>query len=77
MKGLFSWIILTLLLAGAFSQILNSRLVWAQPETIHINNDGSVTPSSAPISSSDNVTYFSLETSVPLPTVELLLKEVI
>jgi parallel beta-helix repeat protein len=43
---------------GTFALAFNVVLVHAQvPETVYINSDGSITPSSAPISSVDNVNY--------------------
>jgi parallel beta-helix repeat protein len=58
MRRTVSVMILTLLLVGAFMLPFNVRLVRAQAATtVYINSDGSVSPSSAPISSVDNVTY--------------------
>jgi parallel beta-helix repeat protein len=48
---------LVLLLTGMFMLAFNVRLVHAQVETVTVNGDGSVSPSNAPISSIDNVTY--------------------
>jgi parallel beta-helix repeat protein len=56
MKVVF-WMMLTLLLLGTFIFGFSVGLVRAQAETVTINSDGSVSPSSAPISSVDNVTY--------------------
>jgi parallel beta-helix repeat protein len=49
--------ILTFLLVSTFILASNVGLVRAQAQTIYINSDGSVSPSSAPISTVDNVTY--------------------
>jgi parallel beta-helix repeat protein len=57
MRRIVSVMILALLLAGTFVLAFNVELVRAQSETIYINSDGSVSPSDAPISSVDNVTY--------------------
>ena len=58
MRRIVFWALLVLLCAGAFMLAFNVRLVRAQaPETVYINSDGSVSPSSAPISTVDNVTY--------------------
>jgi parallel beta-helix repeat protein len=48
---------LTLLLVGTFTFAFDIRPAGAQAETVHINRDGNVVPSSAPISNPDNVTY--------------------
>jgi parallel beta-helix repeat protein len=49
---------LALLLIGTLALAFNVGLVHAQvAETVYINSDGSVSPSSAPISSVDHVTY--------------------
>jgi hypothetical protein len=53
----FSTIILLLLLIGAFTLALKIQPVRADGTTIYINSDGSITPSAAPISTLDNVTY--------------------
>ena len=50
-------VLFAFLLLGALVLAFKVGLVQAQPEVITINSDGSVTPSSAPISSLDNVTY--------------------
>jgi parallel beta-helix repeat protein len=57
MKRIVSWTILASLLAGAFTLGFNVGLVRAQTETIHIIADGSVSPSYAPVSSVDDITY--------------------
>jgi len=58
MRRTVSCIILALLLVGTLALAFNVRLVNAQAATtVYINSDGSVSPSSAPISSADNVTY--------------------
>lgn len=57
MKKAFSGILGILLFASIFTLGIKLRLVSAQDETIYINADGSVTPSSAPILSVDNITY--------------------
>lgn len=57
MRRIFSWMMLTLLLVGTLTLAFNAGLVHAQAEAVYINSDGSVVPSSAPISSFDNVTY--------------------
>jgi parallel beta-helix repeat protein len=48
---------LVLLVTSMLALAFNVRLVQAQAETVYINSDGSVSPSDAPISSVDNVTY--------------------
>jgi len=54
----FSGMIFAFLLIGTLTLAFNVGLVHAQaPVTVYINSDGSVSPSSAPISSVDNVTY--------------------
>ncbi len=57
MRRIVSLMILSLLLAGTFALAFNIGLVHAPNETVYINSDGSVSPSSAPISSVNNVTY--------------------
>ena len=57
MRRIVSWMIMVLFLVGTLTLAFNIRLVNAQAETIYINSDGSVSPSSAPISTVDNVTY--------------------
>ena len=57
MRRIVSCIMLSLFLAGTLTLVFNVGLVRAQGETVYINSDGSVSPSSAPISSVDNVTY--------------------
>ena len=57
MRRIVSLMILSLLLVGTFTLAFNVGLVHAQAETVYINSDGSVSPSDAPISSLDNVTY--------------------
>gem|GEM_PF-3431532 len=57
MSRIVSWVMLTLLLVGAFALAFNVGLVHAQYETVYINSDGSVSPSSTPISTVDNFTY--------------------
>ena len=57
---------MTLLLLGTLTFALNVGLVHAQAETVYINSDGSVSPSSAPISTVDKVTYtFTGDVSYP------------
>jgi len=46
-----------LILMGTFTLAFNIGLVSAQGETVYINADGSVSPSSAPIATLDNVNY--------------------
>jgi|GEM_PF-618781 parallel beta-helix repeat protein len=59
-------VILAFLLIGTFILASNIGLVRAQAETIYINSDGSVSPSSAPISTIDKVTYtFTGDVSYP------------
>ena len=67
MRRIVSCIILALLLVGVFMLPFNVGMVRAQAATtIYINSDGSVSPSSAPISSVDNVTYtFTANISYP------------
>jgi len=57
MKGILSCVLLALLLVGTFTLTFDVRPAKATAETVYINSDGSVVPSSAPISSPDNVTY--------------------
>jgi parallel beta-helix repeat protein len=57
MRRIVSGMILAFFLVGAFALAFNVGVVQAQAETIYINSDGSVSPSSAPISTVDNVTY--------------------
>jgi len=57
MKKIVSWIVLTLLLAGTIFFASDIKPVGAAAVTVYINSDGSITPSSAPISSLDNITY--------------------
>jgi parallel beta-helix repeat protein len=58
MGRIASCMILALLLFGSLTFALSVGFVHAQvAETVYINSDGSVSPSSAPIASSDNVTY--------------------
>ena len=57
MRRILSWTMFVLLLVGTLALAFNVGLVRAQSETIIINSDGSVSPSSAPISSLDNITY--------------------
>lgn len=56
MRRVVSCVLLVLLLTATFMLALNVGLVNAQA-TVYINSDGSISPSSAPISSIDNVTY--------------------
>jgi parallel beta-helix repeat protein len=51
-----SGVLLLLLLISTFALAFNIGLVYGQT-TVYINSDGSISPSSAPISSVDNVTY--------------------
>jgi parallel beta-helix repeat protein len=67
MKRTISWIILTCLLASAFFLAFAVKPAQATPVTIIINSDGSVSPSYAPISSFDNITY-TLTNNVSYPT---------
>jgi parallel beta-helix repeat protein len=48
---------LTLLLVGTFSLAFDVKPARATDVTVYIKSDGSVVPSDAPISSSDNITY--------------------
>ena len=57
MRRIFSSAMLTLLLISTLALAFNVGVVHAQPETVYINSDGSVSPSDAPISTVDNVTY--------------------
>ena len=58
MRRIVSWMILASFLLGTFTLAFNVGLVRAQAEsTVYINSDGSVSPSNAPISSPDDVTY--------------------
>jgi len=54
--GLVSGVWVLLLFVSVFGVVLNVRLVWGSG-TIYIRADGSVYPSTAPISTTDNVTY--------------------
>ena len=66
MKRMGSWILLTLLLVGTFSLAFDVRPARAAEVTVYIKSDGSVVPSDAPISTSDNVTYtFTGDISYP------------
>jgi parallel beta-helix repeat protein len=68
MRRIVFWMILALLLTGAVTLGFSVELAHAQvAETIYINSDGSVSPSSAPISSVDNVTY-TLTGNISYPT---------
>ena len=49
--------LLALFLMGTLTLALGVRPGWAISETVYIMSDGSIVPSSAPISSADNVTY--------------------
>jgi parallel beta-helix repeat protein len=58
MGRLVASVVITMLLAGTLMLAVNMRFAYAQTGvTVYINSDGSVTPSSAPVSSIDNVTY--------------------
>jgi parallel beta-helix repeat protein len=58
MRRIVCWIVLALLLVVTFILAFNVGLVRAQaPETVYVNSDGSVSPSNAPISNVNNVTY--------------------
>jgi len=66
LKRLVSGVMLTLFLVGTFSLAFDVRPARAADVTVYIKSDGSVVPSSAPISSSDNVTYtFTGDISYP------------
>jgi parallel beta-helix repeat protein len=66
MRRTIFWSSLVLLLVGTLTLAFNAGLVHAQAETVYINRDGSVSPSSAPFSSVDNVTYtFTGDVSYP------------
>jgi parallel beta-helix repeat protein len=66
MKRNVSWTMLALLLVGTFALAFYIRPAKAQAETVYISSNGSVVPSSAPISSLDNVTYaFTGDISYP------------
>jgi len=56
-RKVVSVITLTLLLAGMFTMAFNIQAVNAQGGIIFIRADGSIDPSTAPISTLDNVTY--------------------
>jgi uncharacterized repeat protein (TIGR01451 family) len=56
-KKAVSAILLTLLLTSMLTLAFNIQTVKAEPGTIYIRADGSIDPSTAPISSTDNVTY--------------------
>lgn len=57
MRRIVSWIMVALLLTSMLMLAFNVWLVRAQGETVYINTDGSISPSDAPISTLDNVTY--------------------
>ena len=57
MRRIAPCMILMLLLVATLTLAFNIGLVHARAETVCINSDGSVSPSSAPISTVDNVTY--------------------
>jgi len=57
MKRILCWVLLALLLTISFTLAFSVNLVHAQAEMVYINSDGSISPSSAPISTVDNVTY--------------------
>ena len=74
MRRIVSWMILTLLLAGTLALAFNVGLVHAQYETVYINSDGSVSPSSAPVSTVDNITY-TFTGSMTYPTYDGIVVE--
>jgi parallel beta-helix repeat protein len=55
--GLVYVVSVSLLLVALFGAVLNAPLVKGDSGTIYIRADGSIDPSTAPISSIDNVTY--------------------
>jgi parallel beta-helix repeat protein len=57
MTRIVSGMMLALLLVSAFMLAFNVELVHAQGETVYINSDGSVSPPSAPISTTNNISY--------------------
>jgi parallel beta-helix repeat protein len=67
MKRTVSGIVLTLLLLGTFTLAFDVRAASYAQTTVYINSDGSVSPSYAPISSVDNVTY-TLTGNITYPT---------
>jgi parallel beta-helix repeat protein len=67
LKRVISGTILTLLFTFSIFLAFNVRPASAAAVTVYINFDGSVTPSSAPISSPDNVTY-TLTGNINYPT---------
>jgi len=56
-KRTFSVMMIVLLFLSVITLVFNVQLVEADVPTVYINADGSVTPSSAPIHTSDNITY--------------------
>jgi parallel beta-helix repeat protein len=67
MKGIISGIIVALLLIGMLTLAFNIQPAKAQSGTIYINPDGSIDPSTANITTSDDVTYtFSGNNYLPI-----------
>jgi parallel beta-helix repeat protein len=66
MRRIVFWMMFASLLLGTLALVFNVGLVRAQAETVYIRGDGSVSPSSAPISSPDDVNYtFTGDMSYP------------
>jgi parallel beta-helix repeat protein len=66
MRRIVFVIMLTSLLAGTIFLTFHIRPAGAAAETVYVKSDGSVSPSSAPISSVDNITYtFTGDISYP------------
>jgi len=72
MRRIVSGVILALFVVGTLALAVNVGPVRAQgPETVYINSDGSVSPSSAPISNTghnDTYTFYTLTGNISYPT---------
>ena len=67
LKKTVSGILLILLLTSVLILAFNIPQVKADAQTVYINADGSITPSTAPITTSDNITY-TLNGNISYPT---------
>jgi len=67
LKRTFSVIMITLLFLSVMLLAFNVQPVKGDAETVYINADGSITPSGAPIATSDNITYI-LTGNISYPT---------
>jgi len=65
-SGIISILLLTTVLTLAFN-IQTAKSDWTWTETIYIRADGSIDPSTAPISTTDNMTYTLTENIVNVP----------